>query len=70
MIRFQTDLKTSRDLVFVMAAAAIGVTTGVDAWVLGSIGTLMLCGISIYLAAVRFSKAIRRCAPFQRRAVD
>ena len=59
MIRFRTDLKTSRDLVFVMAAAAIGVTTGVDAWVLGSIGTLMLCGISLYLAAGPFGSRRR-----------
>ena len=59
MIRFRTDLKTSRDLVFVMAAAAIGVTAGVGAWVVGTLGTAMLCGIALYLAAGPFGSRKR-----------
>ncbi len=59
MIRFRTDLKTSRDLVFVMGAAALGVTTGVGAWMVGVLGTAMLCAVALYLAAGPFGSRTR-----------
>ena len=59
MIRFRTDLKTSRDLVFVMSSAALGVTAGVGAWLVGLLGTMMLCSVAIYLAAGPFGSRTR-----------
>lgn len=59
MIRFRTDLKTSRDLVFVMAAAALGVTTGVGAWMVGLLGTAVLCMVALYLSAGPFGSRTR-----------
>lgn len=59
MIRFRTDLKTPRDLVFVMASACIGVASGVEAWLVASVGTLMFCGVSMYLAAGPFGSRTR-----------
>ncbi|MFK7899107.1 MAG: DUF4956 domain-containing protein [Myxococcota bacterium] len=59
MIRFRTDLKTSRDLVFVMGSAALGVTTGVGAWTVGLLGTATLCGVALYLSAGPFGSRTR-----------
>jgi hypothetical protein len=59
MIRFRTDLKTSRDLVFVMGAAALGVSSGVEAWMVGILGTLAFAGIALYLATGPFGSRKR-----------
>jgi hypothetical protein len=69
MIRFRTDLKTPRDLVFVMGAACIGVACGVDAIVTACIGTAMFSGIAIYLqlgpfgSRTRYDGVLRFCTP-------
>ena len=49
MIRFRTDLKTARDLVFVMGAACLGVTCGVGAVVEATLGSAAFCGVALYL---------------------
>lgn len=59
MIRFRTDLKTPRDLVFVMASACIGVACGVEAWLVASLGSLVFCCVAIYLAAGPFGSRTR-----------
>lgn len=59
MIRFRTDLKTSRDLVFVMAAAALGVASGVGAWMVSLLGTVVVCAVALYLAAGPFGSRTR-----------
>ncbi len=69
MIRFRTDLKTPRDLVFVMGAACVGVACGVDAMVTACVGTAMFSGISIYLqlgpfgSRARYDGVLRFCTP-------
>ena len=59
MIRFRTDLKTPRDLVFVMGAACVGVACGVGAIVTATLGTLMFSAITLYLQAGPFGSRVR-----------
>lgn len=69
MIRFRTDLKTARDLVFVMSAACVGVACGVGAIVTAWIGTAMFSVVTIYLqigpfgTRVRYDGVLRFCTP-------
>lgn len=59
MIRFRTDLKTSRDLVFVMASVSLGVSAGVGAWMVSLLGTLVICSVALYLALGPFGSRTR-----------
>jgi len=59
MIRFRTDLKTPRDLVFVMGAACIGVGCGVGAMMEAILGTAVFSAVAIYLAAGPFGSRTR-----------
>ena len=59
MIRFRTDLKTSRDLVFVMASASLGVAAGVGAWMVSLLGTVAICAVTFYLALGPFGSRAR-----------
>ncbi|MCH7599878.1 MAG: DUF4956 domain-containing protein [Myxococcales bacterium] len=49
MIRFRTDLKTPRDLVFVMGAACIGVACGVGAMIEAFMGASAFALVALYL---------------------
>ena len=59
MIRFRTDLKTSRDLVFVMGSACLGVACGVGAWEVAVLGGGLFSAVSMYLAAGPFGSRTR-----------
>ena len=59
MIRFRSDLKTPRDLVFVMGAACVGVAAGVGALVEATLGTAIYCLVSLYLYAGPFGSRAR-----------
>lgn len=59
MIRFRTDLKTPRDLVFVMGTACIGVASGVHAFSIAALGTAMFCAVALYLAVGPFGSRVR-----------
>lgn len=59
MIRFRTDLKTPRDLVFVMGAACVGVASGAGAWVVACLGTVAFVLVAAYLAAGPFGSRVR-----------
>ena len=59
MIRFRTDLKTPRDLVFVMAAACIGVACGVGAVVTATVGAAMFSLVTLYLQLGPFGSRVR-----------
>jgi hypothetical protein len=59
MIRFRTDLKTSRDLVFVMGSACVGIASGVHGWIIGFSGTLVFSSVALYLAAGPFGSRSR-----------
>jgi hypothetical protein len=49
MIRFRTDLKTPRDLVFVMGSACVGVACGVGAIVEAFLGASVFALVALYL---------------------
>ena len=59
MIRFRSDLKTPRDLVFVMGAACIGVACGVGAIVPATVGAAMFSGVALYLQLGPFGSRVR-----------
>ena len=59
MIRFRTDLKTPRDLVFVMGAATVGVASGVGAMLEAGMGTAVFSVVSLYLYTGPFGSRTR-----------
>lgn len=72
MVRFQTTLKSSRDLVFVMGSATIGVACGVNAMLAATYGALGFCLVTIYLhggsfgSRERFDGVLRFRMPVER----
>jgi hypothetical protein len=59
MIRFRTDLKTPRDLVYVMGAACVGVASGVGAIAVATLGAGMFSFVSLYLNLSPFGSRLR-----------
>jgi len=59
MIRFRSDLKTPRDLVFVMGSACVGVACGVGAILEGFLGTAVYSGVALYLYLGPFGSRTR-----------
>lgn len=59
MIRFRTDLKTPRDLVFVMGAATVGVACGVGAMLEASMGAGVFALVALYLYTGPFGSRAR-----------
>ena len=56
MIRFRTNFKDPRDIMFMFAALVIGVCCGTHAYALGIAGTLAFCIASIYLNHIPFGQ--------------
>lgn len=54
IIRFRTNLRDPRDMVFVFAALASGIAAGVRAYAVGILGTAVFCLVSLYLSRVPF----------------
>lgn len=59
MIRFRTDLKTPRDLVFVMGSACVGVASGVNAMLEAGLGTATFSLVALYLYTGPFGSRSR-----------
>jgi hypothetical protein len=59
MIRFRTDLKTPRDLVFVMGSACLGVACGVGAILEAFLGTGVFALVALYLYLGPFGSRTR-----------
>lgn len=59
MIRFRTDLKTPRDLVFVMGSATVGVAAGVGAILEAAMGTGVFAVVALYLYTGPFGSRTR-----------
>jgi len=59
MIRFRTDLKTPRDLVFVMGSATVGVACGVGAMLEAALGAAVFSAVALYLATGPFGSRSR-----------
>lgn len=54
LVRFRTNLRDPRDIVFVFASLVAGVASGTRAFALASVGTIMFCLVAVYLAKVPF----------------
>jgi uncharacterized membrane protein YhiD involved in acid resistance len=54
IIRFRTNLRDPRDMVYIFAALAAGIAAGVRAYAVGAIGTGVFCLVSLYLNTVPF----------------
>lgn len=54
IVRFRTSLRDPRDMVFMFAALAAGIAAGVGAYIVGIIGTVVFCLVSLYLKHVAF----------------
>jgi uncharacterized membrane protein YhiD involved in acid resistance len=54
IIRFRTNLRDPRDMVFVFAALAAGIAAGVRAYAVGIAGTTIFCLVALYLNYVAF----------------
>jgi hypothetical protein len=59
IIRFRTNLRDPRDMVFVFAALAAGIAAGVRAYEVAVVGTIIFCLVSLYLKFVAFGTRSR-----------
>jgi uncharacterized membrane protein YhiD involved in acid resistance len=59
MVRFRVDLKTPRDLVFVMGAACVGVAAGVGALRVAVLGAAAFAAVVLYLHLGPFGSRVR-----------
>jgi uncharacterized membrane protein YhiD involved in acid resistance len=70
LVRFRTNLRDPRDMVFVFAALVAGIACGTQAWALAALGTASFCAVALYLAflppAARrsFDGLVRFTVPF------
>jgi hypothetical protein len=55
IIRFRTNLRDPRDMVFVFAAMAVGIAAGVRAHAVGLIGAIAFCAAAVYLDRTGFA---------------
>jgi multidrug resistance efflux pump len=58
IIRFRTNLRDPRDLVFLFAALGAGVACGVQSFIAATFGTLLFCAVAVIMQASQFG--IRR----------
>lgn len=49
IIRFRTNLRDPRDIVFVFASLSIGIACGIRAFSLAIVGTFLFCGAAFYM---------------------
>ena len=54
LVRFRTNLRDPRDMVFVFASLVVGIAAGTRAYALGALGTAAFSLIALYLAHVPF----------------
>ena len=59
MIRFRSDLRTPRDLVFVMGAASVGAAAGVGALLIATLGVASFSAVTLYLHLGPFGSRVR-----------
>ncbi len=55
LVRFRTNLRDPRDIVFIFATLVDGVAAGTRAYALAAIGTVAFCLVAVYLAKAPFS---------------
>ena len=58
LIRFRTPVKDANDTVFLFFSVAIGIAMGTNNIIVGTIGTLIICAIILYLTATGFGNPL------------
>ncbi len=58
LIRFRTPVKDANDTVFLFFSVAVGIAAGTNNIMVGSIGTLIICAIILYLTATGFGNPL------------
>ncbi|MBK7701786.1 MAG: DUF4956 domain-containing protein [bacterium] len=58
LIRFRTPVKDANDTVFLFFAVAIGIAVGTGNILAGTIGTVVICLVLLYLATVKFGNPL------------
>ena len=59
LVRFRTNVRDSRDMIFVFAALAVGVSCGVQAYAIATLGTTFFCGATYVVDWTPFGRAQR-----------
>lgn len=54
LVRFRTNVRDPRDIIFVFASLVAGVATGTRAYGLAVLGTAMFCVVALYLSRIPF----------------
>ncbi|MBS1824611.1 MAG: DUF4956 domain-containing protein [Acidobacteria bacterium] len=54
LVRFRTNLRDPRDMVFIFAALVAGIACGTRAYALGTVGTIIFSLVALYLSHVPF----------------
>lgn len=54
LIRFRNVIKDTRDIVFIFSALVVGMAAGSQSYALAILGTLLMCGIAVYLHVTNF----------------
>jgi uncharacterized membrane protein YhiD involved in acid resistance len=54
IIRFRTNLKDTRDMIFIFASLTIGLASGVNSYLIAVIGTLVFCATAFLLSKTSF----------------
>lgn len=76
LVRFRTNLRDPRDIIFIFAALVAGVASGTRSFALAGLGTAAFCLVSLYLAGVPFGArrsfdgVLRFTAPWEGGAED
>lgn len=58
LIRFRTPVKDANDTVFLFLSVAIGIATGTGNILAGTVGTLVICLVIIYLSTIQFGNPL------------
>lgn len=54
LVRFRTNLRDSRDMIFVFAALVVGIASGTRAYVVAVTGTVLFSLVALYLSRLSF----------------
>jgi hypothetical protein len=57
VVRFRTVIKDPKDLIFLLVAIGIGLTSAANAWMIGLIGTAVISGIMLVLSRIGHDRA-------------
>jgi uncharacterized membrane protein YhiD involved in acid resistance len=58
LVRFRTNVRDSRDMIFIFAALAVGVSTGVRSYAIAMLGTVVFCMSSVAVEWMPFGRRL------------